>query len=59
MAGILHDNSTTSTFGTDFGFGYAPNVRLESTRARSISEFRIQSQSEDRGHASSDSFRLA
>ncbi len=26
MAGILHDNTTTSTFGTDIGLGYAPNV---------------------------------
>lgn len=26
MAGLLHDNSTTSTFGTEIGFGYAPNV---------------------------------
>lgn len=26
MAGILHDNSTTSTFGAEFGFGYAPKV---------------------------------
>lgn len=27
MASLLRDNSTTSTFGTEFGFGYAPNVR--------------------------------
>ena len=26
MAGLLRDNSTTSTFGTEIGFGYAPNV---------------------------------
>ncbi len=26
VAGLLHDNSTTSTFGTEFGFGYAPNI---------------------------------
>jgi hypothetical protein len=26
MAGILRDNSTTSTFGAEFGFGYAPKV---------------------------------
>jgi hypothetical protein len=26
MAGLLHDNSTTSTFGTDIGFGYARDV---------------------------------
>lgn len=26
MAGLLKDNSTTSTFGTEIGFGYAPNV---------------------------------
>lgn len=26
MARMLRDNSTTSTFGTEIGFGYAPNV---------------------------------
>ena len=26
MAGLLRDNSTTSAFGTEVGFGYAPNV---------------------------------
>ncbi|HEX2721399.1 MAG TPA: hypothetical protein VHM24_00675 [Gemmatimonadaceae bacterium] len=26
MAGLLHDNSTTSTLGTEIGFGYAPDV---------------------------------
>ena len=26
IAGLLHDNSTTSTFGTEVGFGYAPKV---------------------------------
>ncbi|MEO8576956.1 MAG: hypothetical protein ABI556_09660 [Gemmatimonadales bacterium] len=26
MAGLLRDNSTTSTFGTEIGLGYAPNV---------------------------------
>lgn len=26
MAGLFRDNSTTSTFGTEIGFGYAPNV---------------------------------
>jgi hypothetical protein len=27
MAGLLKDNSTTSTFGTELGVGYAPNVQ--------------------------------
>jgi hypothetical protein len=27
MAALLHDNSTTSTFGTEIGFGYAPRVQ--------------------------------
>ena len=27
MAGLLHDNSTTSTVGTEFGLGYAPSVQ--------------------------------
>ena len=26
FAGLLHDNSATSTFGTELGFGYAPKV---------------------------------
>jgi len=26
FAGLLHDNSATSTLGTEFGFGYAPRV---------------------------------
>ena len=26
FAGLLHDNSATSTFGAEFGFGYAPKV---------------------------------
>ncbi len=26
VSGLLRDNSTTSTFGTEIGFGYAPNV---------------------------------
>jgi len=26
VAGLLRDNSTTSTFGTEFGVGYAPNI---------------------------------
>jgi hypothetical protein len=26
MAALLHDNSTTSTIGAEFGFGYAPKV---------------------------------
>ena len=26
MAGVLGDNSTTSTFGTEVGFGFAPDV---------------------------------
>jgi hypothetical protein len=29
MASLLHDNSTTSTFGTEFGFGYAPKVQSD------------------------------
>ncbi|HEX6574182.1 MAG TPA: hypothetical protein VF042_04355, partial [Gemmatimonadaceae bacterium] len=29
FAGLLHDNSATSTFGTEFGFGYAPKVSGE------------------------------
>jgi hypothetical protein len=26
FAGLLHDNSTTSTLGTEFGFGYSPKI---------------------------------
>lgn len=29
FAGLLHDNSATSTFGAEFGFGYAPKVSGE------------------------------
>jgi hypothetical protein len=29
FAGLLHDNSATSTFGTELGFGYAPKVSGE------------------------------
>lgn len=27
LSGLLHDNSTTSTFGTEFGVGFAPSVQ--------------------------------
>ena len=35
FAGLLRDNSATSTLGTEFGFGYAPNV-VEGITACSI-----------------------
>ena len=45
MAGLFRDNSTTSTFGTEIGFGFAPNVTDGVSASRSTWAFPSRSPS--------------